>query len=220
MTDAPSARTTVRRKAERGRYDAATVHAILDEALVCHVGFVDDDQPFVLPTIHVRVGDRLYLHGSPASRMLRAVRAGTPLCVTVTLIDALVLARSAFHHSMNYRSVVLLGTGQEVDDEPTKLRVFEAVVEHLAPGRWSETRSPSTKELRATSVVAIPLDEASAKVRTGPPVEEEEDYALAYWAGELPLRLVADAPIADFRLHPDAVVGRAVSGWSGAAAAT
>jgi len=198
-----SERTRVRRRAERGRYDREVVHAILDEALVCHVGFVADGQPYVIPTTYARVGDELYVHGAAASRMLRTLAGGVPVCVTVTLLDGLVLARTAFHHSMNYRSVVVLGTAIEVRDAGERLRALEAIVEHVVPGRWRDVRGPSDVELRATRVLRLPLDEASAKIRTGPPLDTEEDVAAAAcWAGVIPLRLTAaaaeaDRPIAD-----------------------
>jgi nitroimidazol reductase NimA-like FMN-containing flavoprotein (pyridoxamine 5'-phosphate oxidase superfamily) len=193
-------RTTVRRLAKRGCYDVATVHRILDEGLVCHVGFVADGQAVVIPTIYVRIGEAVYLHGSPASRMLRALAGGAEACVTVTLIDGLVLARSAFHHSVNYRSVVLFGTGSAVEEPARKMPVLHALSEHLIPGRWAEVRGPSEAELRGTLVVGIPIREASAKVRTGPPLDDEEDYALPVWAGVIPLRLAVAAPVGDPRL--------------------
>jgi len=206
----PTPRTTVRRLPTRGVYDAETIAAILDEGFVCHVGFVADGQPFVIPTLHVRVGDALYLHGSQRSRMLGALRAGAPVCVTVTLMDGLVLARSAMHHSMNYRSVVVLGTAEEVKDRGEKLRVLDALVEHVARGRSRETRAPDEGELQATAVVRIPITEASAKVREGPPVDLEEDYALPFWAGVVPLRLEVSPPIADPRLRPETPLSDAV----------
>jgi nitroimidazol reductase NimA-like FMN-containing flavoprotein (pyridoxamine 5'-phosphate oxidase superfamily) len=193
----PSPRSTVRRLPDRARYDRATVDAILDEGLVCHVGFVDEGQPFVIPSAYARDGDRLILHGSAASRMVKVLAAGAPACVTVTLLDGLVLARSGFHHSMNYRSVVVLGRAAEIVDPDAKRRALDAIVEHVAPGRAASLRPPSEKELRATRVVALRLDEASAKVRTGPPKDDEADYALPVWAGELPLRLEPFAPVAD-----------------------
>jgi nitroimidazol reductase NimA-like FMN-containing flavoprotein (pyridoxamine 5'-phosphate oxidase superfamily) len=199
---APSARTTVRRLPARGAYDPAAIHAILDEGLVCHVGFVADGQPFVIPTIHGRIGDALYVHGSAASRMLRTLAGGIPVCVTVTLVDGLVLARSAFHHSMNYRSAVVLGTAVEVTDPAERDRALRAITDHVVPGRWDSVRPPSEKELRATAVLRLPIAEASAKVRTGPPVDDEEDYALPVWAGVLPLALTPRAPVADPRLPP------------------
>jgi nitroimidazol reductase NimA-like FMN-containing flavoprotein (pyridoxamine 5'-phosphate oxidase superfamily) len=197
----PTERTTVRRRPQRASYEQSTVEAILDEALFCHVGFVVDDQPYVIPTIHARVGTRLYIHGSAASRMLRSVGAGIPVCVTVTLLDGLVLARSAFHHSMNYRSAVILGTAVEVTDEVEKLEALKAVVEHVVPQRWEDVRWPTEQELKATRVLSVPLAEVSAKIRTGPPLDDEEDYQLGCWAGEIPLRLEPQAPIADPRLE-------------------
>ena len=193
---APSPRTSVR-VADRGVYDRAAIDAILDEALICHVGFVADGQPFVMPTIHARIDDRLYVHGAAATRMLRVMRSGAPVCVTATLLDGLVMARSAFHHSMNYRSAVVLGTAVEVTDAEEKLTVFRAIVEHVAPGRWADCRRPSSKEFARTRVLSLPISEASAKVRSGPPVDDEDDYALGVWAGEIPLRLTALPPIDD-----------------------
>lgn len=195
-------RTAVRRMPKRASYERAVVEAILDEGLICHVGFVVDGQPYVIPTIHARVGDRLYVHGSAASRMLRAVQEGIPVCVTVTLLDGLVLARSAFHHSLNYRSVVILGTAVEVADRTEKLEALQAIVEHVVPQRWEDVRWPSEQELKATIVLKLPLAEVSAKVRTGPPIDDEEDYQLPCWAGEVPLRLVAQMPVPDPRLDP------------------
>jgi nitroimidazol reductase NimA-like FMN-containing flavoprotein (pyridoxamine 5'-phosphate oxidase superfamily) len=192
-----SQRVRVRRLPKRAAYDRATIHAILDEALVCHLGFVHDGQPFVIPTLHARVGERLYLHGSSASRMLGTLGAGVPVCVTVTLIDGLVLARSAFHHSVNYRSVVLLGTAVAVTEEAEKVAALRAFTEHMVSGRWDDVRPPTSQEVKATSVLYLPLDEASAKVRTGPPVDDEEDYALDAWAGVVPLRLQAGPPLDD-----------------------
>jgi nitroimidazol reductase NimA-like FMN-containing flavoprotein (pyridoxamine 5'-phosphate oxidase superfamily) len=213
MTLPPSPRTEVKRVPERGRYDTDLVHRILDEALICHVGFVIDEQPVVIPTIHARHGDRLYLHGSPASRMLRTVKGQVDVCVTVTLVDALVLARSAFHHSMNYRSVVVFGRAREVTGPAEKLAAFRALVDHVAPRRWDHVRAPNEREIRSTLVLALALAEASAKVRTGPPLEEEADYALPVWAGELPLRTVPGAPVDDPRLAAGAVVPEHVTGW-------
>jgi len=189
-------RTRVRRIAERGNYETATIHAILDEALLCHVGFVVDGRPVVIPTIHWRDGETLYFHGSAASRMLRSLRGGVEACVTVTLLDGLVLARSAFHHSMNYRSVVIFGTAREVSEDE-KLRALEALVEHVVRGRSKDVRGPNVKELRQTLVLAMPIEEASAKIRTGGPVDEDEDYALPIWAGVLPLQLTPGEPIVD-----------------------
>jgi len=185
---APSERTIVKRMPHRGVYDRKVINAILDEGLVCHLGFTVDSQPYVLPTIYSRDAERLLIHGSAASRMLRTVRNGIAVCATVTLIDGLVLARSAYHHSMNYRSVVILGTATEICGRASK------------PGRWDGGRAPSEAEIRATMVLSLPLNEVSAKVRTGPPVDDEEDYTLLSWAGVLPLSLDAHAPVADPRL--------------------
>ena len=204
-------RTTLRRLPDRGSYDRETANALLDEALVCHVGFVLDGQPFVIPTIHARLGRTLYVHGSAASRMLREGKR-VPLCVTVTLLDGLVMARSAFHHSMNYRSVVVLGQALEVTEAEEKLQALRAIVEHVAAGRWDEVRWPTETELKGTTVLALPIDEASVKIRTGPPRDDEEDYALPTWAGVIPLRMVAGEPLADPRLgdgiRPSDVIAR------------
>lgn len=193
-------RSTLQRLPKRGVYDRASIEAILDEGLICHVGFVVDRQPYVIPTIHVRVGERLFFHGSPASRMLRTLELGVEVCVTVTLVDGLVLARSAFHHSMNYRSVVVFGTAMPVESTEEKLGVLHALADHLIKGRWQEVRSPSPNELKGTLVLSLPITEASAKVRTGPPVDDEDDYSLPVWAGTLPLKIVAADPVADSRL--------------------
>ena len=209
----PTPRTTVRRLPDRARYDRATVDAILDEGLVCHVGFVDQGQPFVIPSTYARMGDRLILHGSAASRMVKILADGAPACVTVTLLDGLVLARSGFHHSMNYRSVVVLGRGTEIADPNEKRRALDAIVEHVAPGRAASLRPPSENELRATRVVALSLDEASAKVRAGPPKDDEADYALPVWAGELPLRLEPLAPVADPHPGPEVPLPPHVEDW-------
>jgi nitroimidazol reductase NimA-like FMN-containing flavoprotein (pyridoxamine 5'-phosphate oxidase superfamily) len=192
-------RTTVRRLPKRGSYDRDLVYAILDEAYICHVGFVVDGKPVVIPTIHWREGDRLYLHGSGASRMLRTLRDGVEACVTVTLLDGLVLARSAFHHSMNYRSAVVFGRATEVTGEEKRL-ALTALVEHVCRGRSAEARGPNEVELNQTLVLSLPIEEASAKVRTGGPIDDEEDYALPIWAGVLPLRVVPQEPVADDRL--------------------
>lgn len=189
-------RTQVRRLPKRGHYDRETIHAILDEALICHVGFVVDGSPVVIPTIHWREADTLYVHGSSASRMLRSLKGGVEACVTVTLLDGLVLARSAFHHSMNYRSVVVFGKAREVDGDE-KLRALDSLVEHVMPGRSRDVRPPNETELRATTVLALPLEEASAKIRTGGPVDDDEDYALPVWAGVVPMRLTRGEPLAD-----------------------
>jgi uncharacterized protein len=203
----------VGRLPERARYDRETIHAILDEGLVCHVAFVADGQPFVIPTTYARRDDRLVIHGSAASRMVKALAGGAPACVSVTLVDGLVLARSAFHHSMNYRSVVVVGTATEIVDPAEKVSALEAIVEHVAPGRAPSVRPPSEIELRATRVVALPLDESSAKVRTGPPKDDEDDYALPVWAGELPLGLSVGPPLADPRLGPGIAVPPDVALW-------
>jgi nitroimidazol reductase NimA-like FMN-containing flavoprotein (pyridoxamine 5'-phosphate oxidase superfamily) len=202
MTEPPSDRATVKRKPQRAAYDRAAIDRILDEGLICHVGFTVDGQTFVLPMIHVRVGDKVYLHGSPASRTLQALAQGAEACLTVTLIDGLVLARSAMHHSMNYRSVVLFGKASVVADPAEKSAALRALTEHLIPGRWADVRSPTDRELRQTQVVSVPLREASAKVRTGPPLDDEADYELPVWAGVVPLRLAAGSPIEDPRLKP------------------
>jgi nitroimidazol reductase NimA-like FMN-containing flavoprotein (pyridoxamine 5'-phosphate oxidase superfamily) len=199
LASAPSDRTTVRRKADRAGYDAGLIRSIVDEALVCHVGFVHDGGPAVLPTTHARIGDTLYLHGAAANHMLRSLRDGTEACVTITLIDGLVLARSAFHHSVNYRSVVVFGPARAVEEKAEKLAALEALVERVSEGRWSEVRPPTDAELRQTLVIAVPLTEASAKVRTGPPIDDAEDYALPVWAGVVPVETRRLTPVADLR---------------------
>jgi uncharacterized protein len=199
-------RTTVRRLAQRGVYDRETIHRILDEGLLCHVGFMDQGLPVVIPTIYVRLGDCICVHGSPASRMLRVLGERARACVAVTLVDGLVLARSAFHHSVNYRSVVAFGVAEPVDEPKRKNEILFALSEHLIRGRWAEARQPSAEELRRTRVLSIRIQEASAKIRTGPPLDEEEDYALPVWAGILPLHLQAGNPIADPRLQPGIAV--------------
>lgn len=202
----PTQRSTIKRLPKRANYESETVYRILDEGLVCHVGFIVDGQPYVIPTAYGRVEDNLYIHGSPASRMLRTLQASIPVCITVTLIDGLVLARSAFHHSMNYRSVVIFGTAFVVSEPEEKLKALHAFTEHVVPGRWEEVRQPSRNELAGTLVLSVPLVEVSAKVRTGPPVDDEADYSLPVWAGEIPLRVVATTPIEDSRLQPGTVV--------------
>ena len=193
----PTERTQVKRLPNRGAYDSETVFKILDEAFLCHVGFAVNGQPFVIPTGYARVREMLYIHGSAASRMLRTLSEGVQVCVTVTLVDGLVLARSAFHHSMNYRSVVILGRGTLVDGREEKLAALEALTEHIVRGRWKDVRQPTEAEVKATTVLALPLVEVSAKIRTGPPKDDEEDYSLPIWAGVVPLQLVPGAPIAD-----------------------
>lgn len=197
---APTRRTTLKRLPQRGSYDREVVHRILDEGFICHVGFAVDGQPFVIPTGYARDGDTLYIHGSAASRMLRSLAGGIPVCVTVTLIDGLVLARSAFHHSINYRSVVILGVAELVEDEQEKMAALKAFTDHVVPGRWDEVREPNQQELKGTSVLRLPLVEVSAKIRTGPPKDDEEDYAIPVWAGELPLRIVTGTPAPDPQL--------------------
>jgi len=196
----------VRRMPKRGHYDRATVYGIIDEALVCHVAFVIDGMPTVIPTLHARRDDELLLHGARTSRMLQHVAAGNPMSVAITLLDGIVLARSVFHHSMNYRSVVLHGTGRLVESTEEKVAALEAFAEHVARGRWVDARQPSRKELKATSVIALPIEVAAAKVRTGPPLDEDEDYALPIWAGVLPLSLRAGNAIPDPRLDSDITV--------------
>jgi hypothetical protein len=190
------------REAERGVYDRETVYRILDEGFLCHAGFVVDGQPFVIPTSYGRKDASLYIHGSAASRMLRQMKDGVPVCITVTLLEGLVLARSIFNHSMNYRSVVILGKATLVDDPQEKLAALRILSEHILPGRWNDSRQPNERELKATSVLRVPIEEFSAKVRQGPPIDDEEDYSFPTWAGVVPLEMVAGAPIADARLLP------------------
>jgi len=197
MPGLQSERTTLHRLPERGSHDREVIDPILDEAYLCHLGFTQDGQPFVIPTIHARVGDVLYVHGSAASRAMRTAKVGIPVCVTVTLLDGLVLARSAFHHSMNYRSVIVLGTAIEVTDPAEKAAALDAIVDHVLAGRASDARPGNDKERKATTVLRIPLTEASAKVRTGGPKDDPEDMALPVWAGVVPLRVVAGAPERD-----------------------
>ena len=199
-------RTKVKRLPDRGRYDRETIDAILDEGFICHVGFVAEGQPYVIPTGYARVGDHIYIHGSAASRMLRNLSQGIDICLTVTLIDGLVLARSAFHHSINYRSVVILGKAELVSDVGEKNAALEALTEHIVPGRWAEVRWPNELELKATTVLKLPIDEASAKIRTGDPKDDEEDYAMDVWAGVLPLELRTGEPIADTRQNSSSMV--------------
>jgi nitroimidazol reductase NimA-like FMN-containing flavoprotein (pyridoxamine 5'-phosphate oxidase superfamily) len=201
-TPPKSASTRVRRHPERGAYDRETIAAILDEAFVCHLGFVHDGRPFVIPTIHARSGDVLYLHGSPASRMLRTLADGVDVCVTVTLLDGLVLARSVYNHSMNYRSAVVLGRAREVTDRDEKLAALATIVEHMVPGRSGDAREPSDKELAGTRVLALALDEASAKIRRGPPSDFDADLDLPVWSGVVPMRLVLDPPEPDSNIPP------------------
>lgn len=200
MTLLQTERTKLKRLPKRGHFDRETVYGILDEGFICHVGFAPNGQPFVIPTGYARAGDKLYIHGSQASRMLRSLSNGVDACVTVTIVDGLVLARSAFHHSMNYRSVVIFGRATLVEDREEKVAALLALSEHFVRGRWADVRQPTELELKATTVLSVPLEEASAKIRTGPPLDDEEDYALPVWAGVIPLRLEAAAPVSDPRL--------------------
>ena len=207
-------RNRVKRIPERGHYDRETIYHILDEALICHVGFVEKGQPFVIPINFARVDDAIFLHGAKASRLLKHVEAGHPVCVETTIVDGLVLARSVFHHSINYRSVVLFGRGRLIEDEQEKLTALKAVTEHLIPGRWQEARLPNRKELNATSVVSIEIGEASAKIRVGPPVDEDEDYASPVWAGILPLRETPLQPTQDDLQSDDIPLPLYIAGYS------
>jgi len=193
-------RTTLKRLPKRGVYDREPVYKILDEGFICHVSFAVNGRPVVIPTGYARIEDQLYIHGSQVSRMLRTLSAGIDVCIAVTLVDGLVLARSAFHHSINYRSVVIFGRATMVEERDAKLAALFAFSEHVIPGRWEEVREPTDQELKATTVLSVPLEEVSAKVRTGPPLDDEEDYALNVWAGVIPLKLVADTPVPDPRL--------------------
>jgi nitroimidazol reductase NimA-like FMN-containing flavoprotein (pyridoxamine 5'-phosphate oxidase superfamily) len=202
----PDKRIRIIREPQRGRYDRATIDAILDEALLCHLGFEVDGQPYVIPTLHARVGDTVYVHGSAASRMLKRLAGGVRVCLTVTLFDGLVLARSVFNHSVNYRSVVLLGTARLVPDDE-KAEALRALTEQLAPGRWEEARQPTSKELKATWILALPIEEASAKVRSGPPEDDPEDEHLPVWAGVVPVHLAAEPSDYDWRRVHDGRLG-------------
>jgi nitroimidazol reductase NimA-like FMN-containing flavoprotein (pyridoxamine 5'-phosphate oxidase superfamily) len=201
-TQMPTARTRVVREADRAVYDRKTVYRILDEGFLCHAGFVVDGQPFVIPTSYGRKDACLFIHGSAASRMLRQIKEGVPVCITVTLLEGLVLARSIFNHSMNYRSVVILGKATLVDDPEEKLAALRILSEHILPGRWDDSRQPNERELKATSVLRVPIEEFSAKVRQGPAIDDEEDYSFPSWAGVVPLEMVAGKPIDDARLLP------------------
>lgn len=209
----PTSRTTLKRRPQRGAFDRPTVHAILDASFICHVGFVVDGQPLVIPTSYGRDGDTLFIHGAAASRMLRELAEGIPVSVTVTLLDGLVLARSAFHHSLNYRSVVILGRASLVEDPAEKMHALEVITEQILPGRWRETRPPNELELKATTVLRLPIEEVSAKIRTGPPIDDEEDMALPVWAGILPLTIEPGAPIVDPLLAPGIEVPGSVTGY-------
>jgi uncharacterized protein len=215
-----SARTKVRRHPERAVYDRETAYSILDEGLVCHLGFVVDDAPFVMPTMYARSGDVLYVHGSPASRMLRTAAGGAEVCLTVTLLDGLVMARSVFSHSMNYRSVVVVGRAEEVTARDEKMAASEALVEHVCRGRWADARHPSEKELATTSVLRLRLDEVSTKIRAGGPKDSEPDLALPVWAGEIPFRTVPQAPVRqelvpEGMLAPGYATAYTRPGWDG-----
>jgi nitroimidazol reductase NimA-like FMN-containing flavoprotein (pyridoxamine 5'-phosphate oxidase superfamily) len=209
----PTERTRVVREPHRGSFDRETIYKILDEGFVCHVGFTMDGQPYVIPTMFARVGDAIYFHGSAASRMLRGVSCGLAVCVTVTLVDGLVLARSVFNHSMNYRSVVALGKATLVDTAEEKLVALRAFTEKILPGRWDDARQPSERELKATSILRLPLNEVSAKMRTGPVEDDADDYALPVWAGVLPLRLAAGEPVRDARCEPALAVPSSVAAF-------
>jgi nitroimidazol reductase NimA-like FMN-containing flavoprotein (pyridoxamine 5'-phosphate oxidase superfamily) len=188
---------------KRAVYDKAQVHAILDEGFLCHVGFTQDSHPFVIPTLYARSGETLYMHGSGASRMLKTLAQGVDVCVTVTLVDAYVLARSAFHHSMNYRSVTVLGRARLVADETEKMEALRVITDHIVPGRWDEVRGPNDLEMKQTVVLALPLEEVAAKVRGGPPADDEEDYALPVWAGIVPIHTQLGEAVADGRVLPE-----------------
>jgi len=196
----------IKRLPKRGHYDRETIYQILDEALICHVGFVENKQPYVIPINFARVGDTIVLHGAKASRLLKHIETGHPVCVEVTLVDGLVLARSVFHHSINYRSVVLFGKGWIVKEDQKNLAALEAITEHIIPGRWNEARLPNRKEMNATSVVSIKIDQASAKVRSGPPGDDEADYELPIWAGVLPLQEMSLSPVRDELMIRDVAV--------------
>jgi len=204
----------INRLPKRGHYDEQTIYSILDEALICHVGFVEKKQPYVIPINFARMDDSIVLHGAKASRLLKHVAQGHPVCVEATIVDGLVLARSVFHHSVNYRSVVLFGKGYLIEEEQEKLAALKAITEHLIPGRWEETRPPNRKELNATAVVSIKIDEASAKVRVGPPIDDEEDYVLPVWAGVLPLQEMPLSPVRDELLQENISLPGYIAGYS------
>jgi len=210
----PTPRTRVVREADRAVYDRETVYRILDEGFLCHVGFAIDGQPFVIPTSYGRKDASLYIHGSAASRMLRQLKDGFAVCVTVTLLDGLVLARSIFNHSMNYRSVVILGRAVLVEDAEEKLGALRALSEHIIPGRWDDVRQPNQRELKATSLLRVPIEEFSAKVRTGPPVDDEDDYSFPTWAGVVPLAMKAGTPMDDPKLNSSRTVPRYARNYS------
>ncbi len=201
-----TAHTRIRRMPERGHYDRDTVYSIVDEALICHAGFIDEGRPFVIPTIHARMGDTLVLHGAKASRLLKHAQAGNEFCITMTLLDGLVMARSAFHHSMNYRSAVIFGNGRLLESEDERWEAMRVLTEHIMPGRWADARQPNATELSATTMVAIDMAEASAKIRSGPPGDDEKDYALDVWAGVLPITAHIGQPIDDPKRTHDVAV--------------
>lgn len=214
MSDFPtSKRNTINRLPQRGHYDAETIYSILDEALICHVAFTQESEPFVIPSLYARLDDCILLHGAKASRLMKYIQEGGQVSIAVSLIDGLVVARSVFHHSVNYRSVVLFGKGTLVKAEAEKMHALEVITEHILPGRWAEARKPTPKELNATTVVSIPIESASAKVRTGQPGDDEDDYKLPIWAGVLPLSLQASAPINDPLLMGGIPVPPYVSGY-------
>jgi nitroimidazol reductase NimA-like FMN-containing flavoprotein (pyridoxamine 5'-phosphate oxidase superfamily) len=206
-------RTKINRLPKRGNFERDTINRILDEGFVCHIGFTMDEQPFVIPTSYARIGENLIIHGSSASRMMRALAREKPICVTVTLIDGLVLARSAFHHSMNYRSVVVFGTAKVIQDKEEKLAALRALTEHIVPNRWREVRPPNNLELKATTVLSLPIEEASAKIRTGNPVDDEEDYGLDVWAGVIPLKIMAGNPVSDEKLKSEISIPASVANY-------
>ena len=207
-------RSKLRRLPKRGSQERELIYSILDEALIAHVGFITDNQPFVIPMAYGRKGDRLYLHGSSVSRLIKTLEKGVEVCFTVTLVDGLVVARSLFHHSMNYRSVVLFGKAELVDNETDKMTALEAFTEQIIPGRWQEARIPNAKELFATTVLTLPIEEGSAKIRTGQPLDDEEDYALPIWAGELPLKVTAGNPIADSKMDTAIAIPENLTNYS------
>ena len=216
MTDdfTPTERSRARRVHQRASYDRAALNAVLDASMLCHLGYVIDGQPYVTPTFQWREGDHVYFHGSSASRMLRTVQDGLPVCLTVSLLDGLVLARSGFHCSVNYRSAMLFGRARAVTDEEAKTARLEAFIEGLMPGRWADMRLPNAQEMKATTVCELSIEEASVKIRTGPPVDDEEDYALDCWAGVIPIRQVAGDPVPDPRLRPGIALPQNVRDWS------
>jgi len=201
-----SHRSKIKRIPSRGYYDKKTINQIIDEALYCHVSFVHDNQPYIIPTIHARLNDRIVLHGAKGSRMMKHIAEGNEICIAITHMDGLVLARSVFHHSMNYRSVVIFGKGKLLENKVEKLEALKTITEHLIPGRWEDARKPNKKELNATTVVSIDINEASAKIRTGPPIDDEEDYKLTVWAGVIPISQKFDSPMNDPKLNEDIVL--------------